>query len=32
MDNDVLDRIAIRQLVDNWVLWRDAGMWEQFRT
>jgi hypothetical protein len=32
MDQDVLDRIAIRQLLDNWVLWRDAGMWEQFRT
>ncbi len=32
MDQDVLDRIAVRQLVDNWVLWRDAGYWEKFRT
>lgn len=31
--DDVLrDKLAIRQLIDNWVLWRDAGMWEQFRT
>jgi SnoaL-like domain len=32
MDKDLLDRLAIRQLVDNWVLWRDAGDWDRFRT
>ena len=26
------DRLAIRDLVENWVLWRDAGDWERFRT
>jgi len=26
------DSDAIRELVDNWALWRDAGMWERFRT
>jgi hypothetical protein len=26
------DKDEIRELVDNWVLWRDAGMWERFRT
>jgi hypothetical protein len=26
------DTEEIRELVDNWVLWRDAGMWERFRT
>jgi hypothetical protein len=26
------DREAIRELVENWVLWRDAGDWERFRT
>ena len=26
-----LDRSAIRELVENWVLWRDAGDWERFR-
>ena len=24
------DQLEIRQLIDNWVLWRDAGMWERF--
>ena len=32
MDGEILDRIAIRQLVENWVVWRDAGDWEKFRT
>jgi hypothetical protein len=26
------DRQAIRELVENWVVWRDAGYWERFRT
>jgi hypothetical protein len=26
------DRQAIRELVENWVIWRDAGDWERFRT
>jgi hypothetical protein len=30
--SDLLDRIAIRELIENWVLWRDAGEWELFRT
>jgi hypothetical protein len=30
--SDVFDRIAIRELVENWVVWRDAGLWDQFRT
>jgi hypothetical protein len=25
------DREVIRELIDNWVLWRDAGDWERFR-
>ncbi len=32
MDKDLLDRLAIRQLVDDWVVWRDAGDWDRFRT
>jgi hypothetical protein len=32
MDAELLDRLAIRQLIDNWVLWRDSGFWERFRT
>jgi hypothetical protein len=26
------DRLEIRELVENWVVWRDAGDWERFRT
>ncbi|HEY7381563.1 MAG TPA: nuclear transport factor 2 family protein [Gaiella sp.] len=26
------DRQSIRELVENWVVWRDAGDWERFRT
>ena len=28
----VPDQQAIRALVENWVIWRDAGDWERFRT
>lgn len=26
------DQLEIRQLIDNWVLWRDAGFWDRFAT
>ena len=26
------DQSEIRQLIDNWVLWRDAGLWDRFAT
>jgi len=26
------DRTAIRELVENWVMWRDAGDWDRFAT
>jgi hypothetical protein len=32
LDPTVLDRLAIREVVENWVLWRDAGDWERFAT
>jgi hypothetical protein len=32
MGSDALERQAIRELVENWALWRDAGDWERFRT
>jgi hypothetical protein len=32
MNELLLDQLAIRQLVDNWVVWRDAGHWDRFRT
>jgi hypothetical protein len=32
MADDVADRLAIREIVENWVLWRDARRWDCFRT
>jgi len=32
MTDDVIDRLAIRDLIENWVLWRDAGDWDRFQT
>ncbi len=26
----LFDRLAIRELIENWVLWRDSGDWERF--
>ena len=26
------DRRIIRELIENWVVWRDAGLWDRFRT
>ena len=26
------DRVEIRELIENWVLWRDAGDWDRFAT
>ena len=30
-DTALLDRIAIRELIDNWVVWRDSCDWDRFR-
>jgi len=32
VDQQNIDRLAIRETVENWVLWRDAGDWERFAT
>jgi hypothetical protein len=32
MDAETADRLAIRDLIENWAVWRDAGDWERFRT
>lgn len=31
-EGDVDDRRLIRELLENWVVWRDAGHWERFRS
>jgi hypothetical protein len=32
MDETMLDRLAIVEVVNNWVLWSDSGDWERFAT
>ncbi len=32
MSPELKDKLAIRELVENWVLWRDACLWQKFRT
>jgi SnoaL-like domain len=32
MNQDTLDRLALRDLIENWAVWRDAGDWERFAT
>ncbi len=32
MPRDTADRLAIRDIVENWVLWRDGRQWDRFRT
>jgi len=29
---DMIDRLEIRDLIENWAVWRDAGDWDRFRT
>jgi len=31
-DANLSDRLAIRDLLENWAVWRDAGDWDRFRT
>jgi len=31
-ESEVDDRRAIRDLIENWAVWRDALMWDRFRT
>ena len=32
MTDETLEKLAIRELVENWIVWRDAGDWDRFRT
>ncbi len=32
VDDQISERFRIRELVENWAVWRDAGAWDQFRT
>ena len=32
MPDPAVDKLTIRELVENWAVWRDARLWDQFRT
>ena len=32
MTDEMMERLTIREMVENWVMWRDARMWEKFRS
>jgi hypothetical protein len=32
VEKDMLARLAVREVVENWAVWRDAGDWERFAT
>lgn len=32
MTNDMIEQLRVRQVVEDWAVWRDAGDWERFRT
>lgn len=32
MDSDTIDRLTIRDILECWVIWSDAGDWDRFRT
>ncbi|HTZ98857.1 MAG TPA: nuclear transport factor 2 family protein [Candidatus Aquilonibacter sp.] len=29
--DEMIERLTIREMIENWVLWRDALLWEKFR-
>src|SRR5581483_7005657 len=32
MPRNTADKLAIRELIENWAMWRDARLWDRFRT
>jgi hypothetical protein len=32
MSDDMMERLTIREMIENWVLWRDANQWDKFRS
>jgi len=32
MTDEMMERLTIREMVDNWVMWRDANQWDKFRS
>ena len=32
MSQNLADQLAIRELIENWAVWRDSFQWDRFRT
>ena len=32
MNDEIMDKLAIREVIENWAVWSDSGDWERFRT
>jgi len=32
MTGEMMERLTIREMVENWVVWRDANQWDKFRS
>jgi len=32
MTDEMIERLTIREMVENWVMWRDANQWNKFRS
>ena len=32
MNGEFEDKLVIRELIENWVVWSDAGEWDRFKT
>jgi hypothetical protein len=32
LDEAMVERLRVRELIDQWAIWRDAGDWERFRS
>jgi len=32
MADEMTERLILREMIENWVLWRDANQWEKFRS
>ncbi len=32
MNDEMIERLTIREMIENWVVWRDALMWKEFRS
>jgi hypothetical protein len=32
MTDEMMERLTIREMVENWVVWRDANQWDKFRS